>query len=146
MSKPLAAPPDVIRWVSRSGDHDDCAVAALALACGVTYELALKVALSTAPELLNGGMRWGHIRRTAQRLGCTVRTMQFEQIDLSDESQAGILELDRKGEPATHVVYLWLGRIIDPKVDRRELWDDPEMFFSHYGYTVGRLLVVTRED
>lgn len=145
MSKPLAAPPDVIRWVSRSGDHDDCAVAAIAMACGATYEVALQACFAVAPKVLNGGMRWGEIRRAVIALGWVTRTLPFEKLNL--EEGTGILELEPiQDDKVNHVVYLWEGHVIEPKFDRQELWDDANMFCSHYGYRIGRLLTLKRED
>lgn len=149
MSKPLAAPPDVIRWVSRSGDHSDCAVAAIATACGVTYEVALQACMQVAPAVLQSGMRWGEIRSAARCLGYAVKTLPFERIRLDDFETTGILEVEsiQKGaQEFRHVVYLWGGRIVEPKFDRQELWEDPEQFLNHYGYRVGRLLMLSPKE
>lgn len=146
MSQPLTAPPDVIRWVHRSGDHDDCSVAAIALACGVTYERALAAVLVFEPNVLAGGIQWVNLGKAVRSLGHKTKVLPFEKIDLSSDGLSGILELEPVQSPKyTHVVYLWKGRVIEPKADRRELWEDPEQFFNHYGYRVGRLLTI-KED
>lgn len=129
----LGAPPDVIHWSPRSGDHGDCAVSAIELACGVTYERALEAALALVPDVLTRGMTIGEIRCTVEALGFEVRWRR-SRYDLHDDT--GILSVDN------HVVYLWEGRIVEPKADRRQLWLDPEQFLHHYHYTVSGLLVV----
>lgn len=136
----LVAPPDVLYWNPRSGDHGDCAVAAIELACGITYERALEVCLSVAPKLLSDGMLWGQIRRAAQKLGFRVKTLRPGNYDLDDDETTGILDLEGD-QTEGHVVYVWAGRIIEPKFDRRSLWVDSGMFLKHYHYTAGSLLV-----
>jgi hypothetical protein len=148
LSKPLAAPPDVIRWVSRSGDHGDCAIAALAVACGVSYEVSLQACVAVVPAALQDGMRWLGIRKAARHLGYAVQTLPFERIHLDDDETTGILEVEpiQRGAKEWHVVYVWAGRIVEPKFDRQELWEDPEQFLNHYGYRVSRLLVLTPKE
>lgn len=135
----------MVRWVVRYGDHGDCALAAISLACGITYEVALTAALGVT-DAPYAGMFWRDIRRTVIKLGFKVKTIPFKQLDFTDEELTGILQLSKTGDAEDHVVYLWRGRIIEPKADRQELWDDPEMFFSHYGYRVARLLQVVRHE
>jgi len=115
----------------------------------MTYEATLQVCSIVAPTVLVDGMRWQEIRSACQRLGHDVKTLHFERIRLDDDETTGILEVEQTQKGAQgyrHVVYLWAGRIIEPKVDRQELWEDPEQFLNHYGYRVGRLLVLTPKE
>jgi hypothetical protein len=65
----VTAPPDVLRWTSRSGDHGDCVVAAIELGCGVSYEEALKACLAVNDKVLQQGMNWPDTRRAIKALG-----------------------------------------------------------------------------
>jgi hypothetical protein len=131
----LAAPPDVIRWSPRSQGHGDCAVAALEIACGVTYETALAAALGACPDVLTRGLNWPEIRKAAGFLG--FKTRLTKRFDLDEDT--GILDVwqEQGGE---HVVYLWEGRIIEPMHDRQQLWLSAQSFLTHYHYTHGSLL------
>jgi hypothetical protein len=143
----VAAPPDVLRWTSRSGDHGDCVVAALELACGVSYEEALQAATKAAPNILTEGMWLTEIPKAARRLGHRVRKLRAGTFDL-DES-TGILHVYQSHRPlreTSHVVYLWDGRIVEPKFDRRQLWRHPQQFLKHYGYKAGSLLVIADDE
>lgn len=153
MSALVADPPDVLRWTSRSGDHGDCVIAALELACGVTYEQALQAASKVAPSCLQEGLWLTEIPAVAKLLGYTICRRVVGRYDI-DES-TGILHVYQPHRPireTSHVVYLWDGRIVEPKFDRRQLWRHPEQFLKHYGYRAGSLLVlidardINRED
>ena len=138
----IAAPPDVLRWSPRSQGHGDCAVAALELACGVTYEVALAAAISTNPHTLTSGMTWAAIRKAAQFLGFTTSLKQYYNL----EEDTGILNVwqARHKPTSDHVVFLWEGRIIEPRYDRRQLWLDAAQYITHYKYTAGGLLIMTQ--
>jgi hypothetical protein len=139
----LAAPPDVLRWCPRSAGHGDCAVAALEIACGVTYENALSAALGVCPDVLADGMTWREIRKAAVLMG--FKTQLKRKYDLEEDT--GIIEVCQphvKG--SSHVVYLWEGRIIEPMSDRQQLWLDSRSFLSHYHYVAGSLLVLRRDE
>ena len=142
----LAAPPDVLRWTPRyEQDHGDCAVSALSLACGVTYEMALAAALKTSPEVLSEGMSWDQIRTAAKLLGMAPKLLRRGKYAL-DES-TGILHITQPAvKDSSHVVYLWEGRIIEPKADRRQLWLSAEQFLEHYKYKASSLMVFVDEE
>ena len=134
----LAAPPDVIRWTTRSGDVGDCMVVALEIACGVSYEEALGACLETAPRVLRKGMYWSQAKRAAKKLGFATKLIPFGRYDLNEDT--GILYgTDGKED---HVVYLWEGRIVEPMARRRQLWSDPEQFLKYYNYSISSLLVI----
>ena len=142
----LAAPPDVLRWTPRyEQEHGDCAVSALSLACGVTYETALAAALKTAPEVLSQGMSWEEIKIAAKLLGMTPRLLRRGKYVL--EESTGILNIKQPAvKDSDHVVYLWEGRIIEPKQDRRQLWLSAEQFLQHYRYKASSLMVFVDEE
>jgi hypothetical protein len=135
----LALPPDVVRWVSRSGEDPDCAIVAISLACGATYDAVLAEAIQVTPDAVSRGMNWRQIRATVKRLGFTSTLKR--KYDLEDDT--GILDCKRGREE--HVVYLWEGRIIEPRLDRRALWKDPDAFLAHEGWTPGMLLTVKKD-
>ncbi len=137
----LAAPPDVLRWTPRyEFEHGDCAISALAIAGGVTYELALTAALKVAPDVLVNGMSWEEIYRAARILDLNPRLVRKGKYELDEAT--GILSVNQPHvEDSEHAVYLWEGRIIEPKADRRQLWLDARQFLSHYSYKAGSLMV-----
>lgn len=144
MKKPFAAPPDVLRWVSRSQGHGDCAVAALALATGTTYETTLSAIVRRYPTVLTEGLTLREMQHVLRDMhfGSRVRTRTFD----ADED-TGILSVTQPHVPGSdHVVYLWEGRVIEPKYDRQELWLSARDFLSHYKYTATHLMTVTRKD
>jgi len=143
----VTAPPDVLRWSSRSGDHGDCVVAALELACGVSYETALAASVRVCPNILSEGMWLTEVPKAAKLLGYRVRKQRAGTFDL-DES-TGILHVYQSHRPireTSHVVYLWGGRVVEPKADRRQLWLDAGQFLKHYGYRAGALLTLHGKD
>lgn len=135
----MALPPDVVRWVSRSGEDSDCAIAAIALATGETYDAVLSEAVQVRSDAVTRGMVWRDIRAVVARLGFTSKLRR--KYDLEEDT--GILDCKRGREE--HVVYLWEGRIIEPRLDRRSLWRDPDAFLSHEGWTAGMLLTVKKD-
>ena len=140
----LAAPPDVLRWSPRSSGHGDCAVAAIELACGVTYEVALAGALEQDPHVLTQGLTLSEIRHIIRTFGYAGKVLKKGTYELDDDT-TGILAVKQPHVPdSEHVVYVWEGRIIEPKADRRQLWLDAEQFLHHYKYRAGSLLTIVR--
>lgn len=134
----MALPPDVVRWVSRSGEDPDCAIAAIALATGETYDAVLAQAVQVRPDAIRG-MNWRDIKATVHRLGWQYQMKRKYDV----AADTGIL--DCKAGRKEHVVYLWAGRIIEPRLDRRSLWADPVAFLEHEGWTAGALLTVKKD-
>lgn len=135
----LSAPPDVIRWSPRSDSyHGDCAVAAIEIAYGVTYETALSCCLGVCSNVLANGMTIREMKKAIGFLGYHTR-VKWTKIDLADET--GILGVDTPTGKHSHVVYLWEGRIIEPMCERRQLWLNAEDFIAHYGYRVDGLII-----
>lgn len=135
----LAAPPDILRWSPRSDGHGDCAVAAIELACGITYEQALSVCLGAAAGVLNEGLTGNEIKKAIKFLGLKP-TLRFK-FDIEEDT--GILSVGVPDHPGWgHVVYLWEGRIVEPENERRQLWLSAASFLQHYGYTAEYLITI----
>lgn len=140
MARPLAAPPDILRWSPRSIGHGDCAVAALEIACGVTYEVALAASVLVRKTVLRDGLEWSHMKAVARRLGFEPKVLSHFSLD----DDTGILYVVQPHvDDSDHVVYLWEGRIIEPMNARQQLWLNAEDFLRHYHYQHKGLLVLT---
>ena len=132
----VTSPPDIIRWSPRSDGHGDCSIAAISMACGVTYEIALSAALGVALNPLEG--------MTAPKICAAIRLLGFKvklrkKFDLTEDS--GILWV--YNGPNDHVVYLWEGRVIEPENYRRQMWLSSEDYLKHYRYTAACLITVS---
>lgn len=136
----LALPPDCVRWICRNGEDNDCAVAAIALACGISYEAALGAAMGQAKNPIHVGMTLREIRATIKALGYKARTRKSYDLD----EDTGILWVSVRGED-DHVVYLWEGRVIEPSLGRRSLWLDPKNYLTHEDARAGVLITVETE-
>lgn len=141
--KLMAAPPDVLRWSPRSDGHGDCALSALSLACGVTYEIALAAALKVDPDILIAGLTMREIQRVLRNLGFKGRYAR--QVDLDEGT--GILSVSQSHVKSSgHVVYLWEGRIVEPMHDRQQLWLQAAAYLSHFKYKTEWLLTVKEDE
>lgn len=142
----FSAPPDVLYYYSRSPGHGDCVIAALALACGVTYETALASAAQVNPALLKKGLSWPETRKVAKKLGFTSTIKKSDSFELDDST--GLLHVYVKGqmEKSSHAVYLWEGRVIEPMNARCQLWLDCSAYLAHYKYRAGSLMIVTAKE
>lgn len=133
----LPLPPDVIRWVSRSGEDHDCAIAAIMLATGATYDMVLAEAVRQTPDAVKRGMTWRHIRGVLRALGFSTRLRRKYDLD----EDFGILDC-RRGRQE-HVVYLWDGHIFEPA--DRSIWRDAEAYLQHEGWTPKQLLTLKKD-
>ena len=139
----LAAPPDIIRWAPRSQGHGDCAVAALEMALGITYENALQAAIIVRPAVLGEGLNASQLKKAAKLLGFTFKLRRIFDID----EDTGILGLTQNGvKDGGHGVYLWEGRILEPMSGREQLWLHPQEFLAHYHYQANWLLIKVEGD
>lgn len=140
MKQPLA--PAVLHWSARSEAHGDCAIAALSLACGASYEEAVAACVTAVPKALDRGMTLKELEKAARGLGfATRRRLKY---DVDDDT--GILSVMVPGDHSTeHCVYLWEGRVVEPMSDRRQLWLSATAFLSHYGYKAGTLLALEKD-
>jgi hypothetical protein len=146
VAPPFAAPPDVIRWSPRSAGNGDCVVAAIEIACGITYEQALEAAVRQCPrKVMQNGMFIKETRRTIHSLGWKTK-LRFK-FDVDEDT--GILFVDQPqyGEEGSceHAVYLWEGRIIEPQNARRQLWLTASAFLAHYKTKATHLLEIYKE-
>lgn len=148
VAPPFAAPPDVLRWSPRSAGNGDCVVAAIEIACGVTYEQALEAAVRECPKLvMKNGIWVRQCQRIIARLGWKSRLRY--KIDLDDDT--GILFVNQpqydvnEDGSCEHAVYLWEGRVIEPQNARRQLWLSAEAFLSHYKTKATSLIEIYKE-
>lgn len=129
-----AVPPDMIRWVPRNPENGDCGIVALQLACGLTYETVLAAALKVAPKALEKGISMTNLQRTAKALGYTGRWRR--KYDISADTGLLYIETKRLG----HVVYLWGGRVIEPR--DQSMWRQPADYLVSEKAKAGSLLVL----
>ena len=132
MSEPL--PPNYLKFTRQNGMNGDCAIAALAMLCGMNYEETLAACVLVQPAVLDSGMTWPDFRKAADAMGCDVKLLRRGRYDLDEAT--GILNVQRKGED--HAVFLWEGRIIE---GNGEMWLYPDQYLAHYKYRPYSLLV-----
>lgn len=124
----IALPPDCVRWINRNGEDNDCAVAAISLATGNSYEQVLGAAMGLSPDVLVEGLSVREIRDTLTALGHDSRLRR--KFDLEEDT--GILIIaELKNDDERHAVYLWEGRIVEPSLGRRSLWLDAKNYITH---------------
>jgi hypothetical protein len=125
----MTSAPYLVRVVKQDGLLPDCAVATLAMLCGVTYGEAL-AAFPRPDRVVKIGAYLTELRAAAKRLKVTlVLTRRF---DLEDDT--GILHVSGKDE---HLVFLWAGRIID---GNGECWLHTDSYLKAHSYTAKALL------
>lgn len=116
-------------------EANDCAVCALAMYLGVSYEDVLReVAVRDRPHQGRQGLRLHEIERIARALGTPLRRVR--KYDLS--TAYGILSLP------DHVVLVRNGVIIDPEPNGATMWE-VEDYLHTYGMRPGLLLVARDE-
>ena len=121
--------PDLVRVVRQDGHLPDCAVAAVAMLCGVTYGEAL-AAFPKPQSVVKVGAYLTDIQTAAKVLG--LRTKLRKRFDIDEDT--GILHVSGKDE---HIVLLWDGRIID---GNGECWLSPTTYLGTYDYTPKALI------
>lgn len=129
-----AVPPDMIRWVPRNPENGDCGIVALQLACGLTYEAVLSAAIKVAPRVVEKGLSMTNLQRTARTLGYAGRWRRKYDIN----ADTGLLYIETKQNG--HAVYLWSGRIVEPR--DQSLWKHPADYLVHEKAKAGSLLVL----
>ncbi len=130
-----AVPPDMIRWVPRNPENLDCGIVALQLACGLTYEAVLAAALKVAPRAIEKGVSMTNLQRTAHALGYDGVWRRKYNI----AADTGLLYIETKTHG--HVVYLWGGRVIEPR--DQSMWWNPADYLMHERAKAGSLLVLS---
>ena len=116
----------------------DCAIAALSMLLGVSYEDVLGAAVTTtkSARVHHKGLFTRDIKRTAKRLGVVLT--QNRTIDL--ENDEGVLVLEGV-DGRRHAVLLKAGLVFDGD---GTVWE-PETLFAHQQYQPTSLLVRTDE-
>lgn len=138
-------PPDIVRFSLRSGDDNDCALAAIEMATGISYNVLLAEAIQVCPGAVKDGMIWRDMRAVITALG--MKTTLKRKYDIDEDTGILGLEERRKGRHKSrreHVVYLWEGRVIEPWPTQRGAWLDPSAFLANEGWKATTLLVVHR--
>lgn len=143
----------MIRWTVRSGEAGDCVVAALCSATGKTYEEVLTAATLNAPNVLRDGMTTPEILRAIVDLGFHHKHVKVPkgkraQADfiemLEDEEISGILTV--KSGRDHHAVYVWAGRVIEPRRERQAMWLDISSYLESDGWTPTEFITLKEEE
>src|SRR5687767_12875175 len=98
--------PELVHVVKQDGDLPDCAVAAVAMLCGVTYGEAL-AAFPEPDRVVKAGAYLTDMQDAAAKLKINTRVRRRFKLDVD----TGILYLAGKTE--NHVAFLWAGRVVD---------------------------------
>ena len=122
--------PILVRVVKQDGTLPDCAVAAVAMLCGVTYGESL-AAFPKPQSVVRIGAYLTEIVAAAKVLG--VKTKIRKRFDVDEDT--GILHVSGKDE---HIVLLWDGRVID---GNGECWLSASTYLGVYEYTPKTLIV-----
>lgn len=128
----MTTTPYLVRIVKQDGVSPDCAVASLAMLCGVTYGEAL-AAFPKPQRVMKLGAYTTELVAAAKRLG--VKTKLRRTFDLDDDT--GILHVSRRIDE--HVVFLWAGRIIE---GNGECWLNSESYLKTNRYKAKSLLAL----
>ncbi len=117
--------------------HDaDCAVACLAMICGVSYENALVAIAQVAPNVCAVGINLKDLQRAARHLGFSLRCRR--NVDV--EADTGVLNVCKRGWKHDHLVVLREGLIIETD---GLLWEQSTYFAAHDARP-GSLMVAER--
>jgi len=122
--------PDLVRLVRQDGTLPDCAVASLAMFCGVSYGEAL-AAFPKPHRVVKTGAHLTELQSAAARLG--IKTKLRKRFDIEEDT--GILYVSGKDE---HLVFLWAGRIME---GNGECYLSPMVYCDLNGYKPQSLLV-----
>jgi hypothetical protein len=129
----MTTAPYLVRVVKQDGVSPDCAVATLAMLCGVTYGEAL-AALPRPDRVMKIGAYLTDLETAATRLAVNV-VLKRKGFDLEEDT--GILHVSGKNE---HLVFLWAGRIID---GNGECWLHADSYLKTHKYKPKSLLTLT---
>jgi hypothetical protein len=124
--------PELVHIVKQDGDLPDCAVAALAMLCGVTYGEAL-AAFAQPDRVVKTGAYLTEMQEAAARLGTATKIKR--RFDVLRET--GVLYLAGKSE--NHVAFLWAGRVVDGD---GACWLTPKAYLKSRGFKAKALLVI----
>ena len=125
--------PHLVRIVKQDGSLPDCAVAALAMLCGVTYGEAL-AAFKQPARVVKTGAYFTEMKQAAAKLK-TRTTIKRHGFDITTET--GVIYLAGKAE--NHVAFLWEGRVIDGD---GSCWLTPKSYLEARSFRAKALLVL----
>jgi len=126
----MRAVPELVRVVRQDGESPDCAVASLAMFCGVGYGEAL-AAFPKPHRVIRVGAYLTELQSAAKTFG--IRTRLRKRFDIEEDT--GILHVSGKDE---HLVFLWAGRIIE---GNGECWLSALSYLTTYEYQPKTLVV-----
>lgn len=128
-------PPAIATKLVPGRERNDCAVCALAMYLGVSYEDVLReVAVRDRPWQGRQGLRLHEIERVARALGTPLRRLR--KYDLT--TAYGLLSLPK------HLVLVRSGLVIDAEPGGASLWELDD-YLHTYNIRPG-VLLVARED
>jgi hypothetical protein len=128
-------PPAIATHLVTGRERNDCAICAIAMYLGVSYEDVLReVAVRDRPWQGRQGLRLTDIERIARGLGTPLK--RIRKYDLL--SAYGILSVPR------HVVLVRNGMIIDPEPNGATMWEVDD-YLHAYRSRPGVLLVAREE-
>lgn len=118
----------------------DCAICALSMYLGTSYENVLGAAVSTTKKsrIHHLGMFTRQMKRTAKKLG--VKLDLKRRVDM--ENDEGVLAVRDDKNELEHAVLLKAGLIFDGD---GTVWE-PETYLAHYHYRLLSLLVKNGEE
>lgn len=126
----MTTAPYLVRIVKQDGVSPDCAVASLAMLCGVTYGEAL-AAFPEPRRVMKNGAYLTELIAAAKVLEVKVAVKRTFDMD----EDTGILHVSRRKDE--HVVFLWAGRIIE---GNGECWLHPGSYMKATRYKPKSLL------
>jgi hypothetical protein len=125
--------PDLVYLVKQDSGLPDCAVAALAMLCGVTYGEALAAFPEPDRVMKTGAYFTTDLKSAAKKLG--IKTRVRRRFDIYRDT--GILYL--AGKQDNHVAFLWVGRVLDGD---GACWLFPHVYLKARGFKANALLSV----
>lgn len=124
--------PELVHIVKQDGNLPDCAVAALAMLCGVTYGEAL-AAFPQPERVVKTGAYLTEMQEAAAQLDTPTKIKR--RFNIAHET--GVLYLSGKTE--NHVAFLWAGRVVDGD---GACWLTPKAYLKSRGFKAKALLVI----
>ena len=114
----------------------DCSVAAAAMFAQCHYNDAL-LAAARVVKRMESGITVGEIARVLKRLGCPVKRVAWQKVDLDNDTGLLVVNWNDEDVPYKHAVVLRRGTIVDPSDSTT--WDADDYLKVNNG-RVGTLL------
>jgi len=115
----------------------DCAVSAVAMLVQCHYNDAL-LAAARVVRKMEDGMSVGEMERVLRRLGCQVRRVPWNAVDIDNDTGLLVVNWNDATLPFKHAVVLRRGTIVDPSDSTT--WDADDYLKVNNG-RAGTLLV-----